>query len=366
MVSYFTVRLILAIGLHAAPSKQHHKDVPVSILVAMKNEEDNVRACLSCLLNQAYDVSLYEIIMIDDRSEDKTYEIAREISKKHANLKVVRTEMSPDLVNITTYQGSKKQALKTGIGVAGGDILLFTDADCRPGPHWIRSMVSCFGEDIGVVLGHSPNVGLENSIAAKLAYMDSLNAAYLAAAAAGVGVYVTCNGRNLAYRRIIFDQIQGFSKISHSLSGDDDLLVHEVIKNTSWQFVYCTLNESFVPSYNHFSLVDFFIRKIRHVSASKYYPLKIKLFYSLLYVLTNYGYLFIGISLLSKSYRWWLLGFAVILKILADLLYFKAGKRLFDSSSTFYEYLLYDVVQSLYGILIFPFSRMKSVKWSRR
>lgn len=363
---YFLIRLVLSIGIFLNDRRQYirQKNLDVSLIVAMRNEEHNVEDCLLSLLSQDYDSAHLEVIVVDDESEDRTYELAKRFADGRVGINVMRTDISSLSMDGKSYQGSKKQALQTGIACANGEIILLTDADCRPGPGWVRSMIACFDPDIGVVLGYSPNVSYHRSLTGKFAHVDSFNSALLAASGAGLGVFITCNGRNLAYRKILFKQVEGFSHVMKSVSGDDDLLIHEAMRHTAWQLHYCSKEESFVPSYNNFTLNQFFKRKIRHVSASACYPLRIKMFYVLNYILNSGIYLFIGVSFLLKAYHTPLFALVVMSKFLGDLCYFVVGNRFFKSSLTFLDILFYDVLQILYSLITLLFSRFKKITWS--
>ncbi|GIW47308.1 MAG: glycosyl transferase [Deltaproteobacteria bacterium] len=106
----------------------------VSIIVPMRNEQRNAKRCLESLLSQNYPI--FEIIAIDDRSEDNTLCILKELASKHSNLKVVEGKPLPkDWVG-------KNHAIWQGIQYAKGEWLLFTDADTVSDPNMLPSVIN--------------------------------------------------------------------------------------------------------------------------------------------------------------------------------------------------------------------------------
>lgn len=107
----------------------------VSVIIAARNEENNIEECLKSLANQSYPTSHFEIIMVDDHSEDMTVEIINRF-KAETGLPIVLLNNDGDY--------GKKAAIKKGILASLGEHLLFTDADCSVSPDWIISITECF------------------------------------------------------------------------------------------------------------------------------------------------------------------------------------------------------------------------------
>ncbi len=204
---------------------------PVSIVVCAHNELDNLRELVPLLLAQAYPPG-FELVLVDDRSQDDTYLFAQQLSQYYpGRFRLVTVARTP------AGFAPKKYALTLGIKAARHARLLFTDADCRPaGPHWLRLMQRGFaaalpkngGVGADIVLGYSgyeERPGLLNQL---IRYETLLTAAqYLSLAWAGhpyMGV-----GRNLAYSRATFHSTKGFASHMRRLSGDDDLLVQDAV-----------------------------------------------------------------------------------------------------------------------------------------
>lgn len=198
---------------------------PVSIILCAHNELDNLRELVPILLRQEYPAG-FELVLIDDRSQDDTYLYAQQLSQYYPGRFRLVT-----VTNTPAGFSPKKYALTLGIKSARYERLLFTDADCRPVTYdWLRLMQRGFAQNNGadVVLGFSGYVEAPGLLNQLIRYETLLTAAqYLGLAWAGrpyMGV-----GRNLAYTKASFHSTKGFASHIRRLSGDDDLFVQDAV-----------------------------------------------------------------------------------------------------------------------------------------
>ena len=210
----------------ASPGEPGPDSEPVSIVVCARNELDNLRRLLPLLLQQDYPAG-FEIVLIDDRSDDDTYLYAQQLAQYyHEKVKLVSVASTP------RGFAPKKYALTLGVKTTRYARLLFIDADCVPATNqWLRLMQRGFSDNGGadLVLGFSaytPAPGFLNQL---IRYETLVTAAqYLSFAWRGwpyMGV-----GRNLAYTRACFNATKGFASHMRLLSGDDDLLVQDAVR----------------------------------------------------------------------------------------------------------------------------------------
>jgi len=172
----------------------------------------------------------------------------------------------------------KKNALQHGIEAAAGEIILLTDADCAAPDKWISGMIRYFDDDVGLVAGFSPLIVKDGKegVFSDFLYTDALALAVSSAGWIGIGKGLTCAGRNLAYRKSLFEEIGGFEKIKHYISGDDDLLMHLAAKETDWKFRYTLGEDVIVPTYVDPGIGAYVNQRTRHASKYKFYPLRVK------------------------------------------------------------------------------------------
>ena len=256
----------------------------VSVVVAARNEQYNIRSLLTTLTRQTYSDTRYEIIIVDDESKDDTAAIAN--SFNDPLIRVVQTSGRSKVVS------PKKNAINLGIQNARGDIILLTDADCLPPIGWIEGMVRLFAPNVGMVIGFSPaELPRLRFPFGHLLALESMSLAAIAAGTAGRGYPATCNGRNLAYRKNVYEQVGGFERINNFISGDDDLML-KLVQRTEWKIQYAYDAALSVPTQLVKNAKQFANQRLRHASKGFFYDLKkviglmLAYFYNLLILLS--------------------------------------------------------------------------------
>ena len=139
---YFGSLLLMTRGLRILPASGNQVLIPsVTVIVCFHNEEKNVRELTECLKNITYPQEKLEILLVNDRSTDHTGDLLERIPGELTGCRVI------EIKDLQDDFAPKKYALDLAIRQAGGEIILLTDADGRPGKNWIYSMVSEFGEE---------------------------------------------------------------------------------------------------------------------------------------------------------------------------------------------------------------------------
>lgn len=363
---YCVVIVLLAVGLRKIKFEKSEEKPFVSILVAARNEEQSIGRLLDVLTRQSY--PSYEIIIVNDRSTDGTVSIIHSYQQAYSNLQ---------LITIDSLQGdmpSKKNALAKGIAASKGEILCFTDADCIPTLKWIEELVSAFGPDVGLVAGYSPydrsllraeshKTTLSEELFFKFIEYEEFKGAIWSAGAIGWNKGWLCAGRSLAYRKKVYEEVGGFEKIKQSISGDDDLFLQLVRRETSWKMRYVASPESFVRTAPPSTSAQFLQQRIRHFSAGKFFSLPMKLFFFLFHFSNLVVLLTWIIGLLSDQYVYFLWGF--LAKIAVDtLLLFNAGS-VFRQTRFTASFLLMEIIYIFYNTLIGPLGFTTKFEWKQ-
>ena len=235
----------------------------VSVLIAARDEEKNIGRTIDSILAQDFPKELLEIIIVDDHSTDKTAEIVQTYAGQ--NVKLLQLNLSDKL---NSY---KKLAITKAIDMASGEIIVTTDADCRMGKQWLKTVVQYF-EQHDSYLVSSPVVYSEEK--SKFEELQTLEFLYLIGlGAAGIGNQspTTCNGANLAYRREIFYEMGGFKGIDNVASGDDELFLHKVAEKYAHKIGFCKSREAVVYTDAKPTLKSFISQRKRWASKSTKY-----------------------------------------------------------------------------------------------
>lgn len=244
----------------------------VTVLVCAWNERENLTELIPLL--DAQDYPEFEVILLDDRSDDGSEEFIREhiFSWKHIRYMRINDQFS----HITP----KKYALTIGMRQAKYPVALMTDADCRPtSNHWITAMTSRVNQEKDIVLGFSPYIkerGLLNWFIRCETFYAAVQ--YLSFALAGftyMGV-----GRNILYKRSVFFANKGFYRHKNIYGGDDDIFLNEASTRTNTAISIA--EESLVYSVPKTSWQSWYRQKQRHMSVSTFYRMRNKILLGLL------------------------------------------------------------------------------------
>lgn len=227
-IVYLLMMLFLRIGLEKSiPSRKNEGYEPtVSVIVAARNEEQHIEKCLDSLAQLDYPTDKIEVIIIDDRSEDRTADVIESYTQQYPSIRTTKTK--PEIGNLR----GKTNAVAEGINSTKGEILMFTDADCTVPRTWIRATVQHFDEDIGIMGGftllesHRTFEGVQA--------LDWIFLFGIASATAGWSMPLTAIGNNLSVRRSAYEMIGGYGKIPFSVT-EDYSLVQAILQQTNYK-----------------------------------------------------------------------------------------------------------------------------------
>ena len=233
-ILYITTVILFLVGLQQKKTGTSTDRYRVTVIIAARNEEDNIGHILNDLCNQTYPLKKYNIIVVNDGSTDRTQEVIDSYTKKASNINTLAVRHVPKGTS------PKKYALQLAIEQSDSDLVLSTDADCRVPPTWIETMVSYFTPDVGFVIGFSQygRPRDKQNLIENLQAFDFLQMMGVAAGTSNLGLPMAASGQNLAYRRDAFVQVGGYSKIAHRISGDDVLLLQLIRRYTSYKAVF--------------------------------------------------------------------------------------------------------------------------------
>ncbi|MBM4162324.1 MAG: glycosyltransferase [Ignavibacteria bacterium] len=362
-VYYCVVVLGLCVGLRRIRYKKSDIRPFVSVIVAARNEERTIGTLLIQLTRQTY--PSYEIIVVNDRSTDRTREIIESFQRSHPSVKRI------DITSLDGEMPPKKNALARGIAESKGEILCFTDADCIPPLGWLAELVGAFGTGVGLVAGYSPydpsllspstRKGVLKSIFYSFLEYEEFKGAVWSAGAIGLRKGWLCTGRSLAYRKAVYDEVGGFEKIRHSISGDDDLFLQLVRRATRWNIRYVMEPGSYVRTAPPPTLRAFVQQRTRHFSASRFFPPLMKLFFFVFHSANLILFLsLVGTIILNgPSIPLW----AFAAKVICDSMLFLVAAPMFSAWAFAPSFVLMEFLYIAYNTAIGPLGLFKRFEW---
>lgn len=356
--------LCFFIGLFFPNRVRQDKRYSVSVVIAIRNEEENIGFLLSDLVNQTYPNDSFEVIVVNDHSEDGTVQVVEEFVQKASNIRLIHA--------IETEKGltPKKNALYQGIKRSSGEIILTTDGDCRVLSTWVETMVSYFRPDVGMVVGFSElgRLGEKRPIFQQLQAADFLSLMAAAQGALNLGWPLAASGQNLAYRRSAFDEVGAFSRIGHRVSGDDVLLLQLIRKRTSWKIRFAASEQAYNVSRPEETLSDLLNQRKRWASNGSYQFILNKPFF--LYVLATF---FVNLSLLAAIPICCLTsaGFLIplsclILKFIVEGLIAVKGCHVYHRVDLLKIFPIWFVLQIPYVVLVGAIGSLGGFAWKQR
>jgi len=323
----------------STPSNTRLEKPPVSVVICARNEYENLKNFLPEILTQEY--PNFEVILVNDFSEDDSFFLLKSFQEKYPNFKVINLRE-----NINFFSG-KKLALALGIKSAQNEIVLLTDADCRPiGKRWIESMTGYFDNNTNIVLGYG---GYEKwpGVLNCLIRFDTITIAMQYMGFAMAGMPYMGVGRNLAYKRSFFFKSGGFASHYKIPSGDDDLFVNGVAKGSQTK-VALNMN-SFTFSKPKLTFSEWFRQKKRHLSTSSHYKFSHKIILGL-YGLSQLCFYLTFIALISfgsyTNYKWYAWGLFALKAISYLIVQYNVNKK-FGESKLFLYSPLFDFIFAL-------------------
>jgi glycosyltransferase involved in cell wall biosynthesis len=249
---------------------------PVSIVICAKDEAENLRKNLKVVLIQNYPV--FEVIIVNDQSTDNTIKVIAEYFDRNDNIRLFNIKPGNKPLP------GKKFALKTGIANAKYDIIVVTDADCKPvSAHWLEHLVGNYLSDTDFVLGYAPFYKAP-TLLNKIARYENVMTAMQYLSFAKVGMPYMGVGRNMSFRKELFKNWEQ-KKGKDLASGDDDLFVNALAKSRNTEL--CLHKDSFTYSEAKTTWGEWIRQKTRHVSTSGHYKFTHKLVL-FLFALSNF------------------------------------------------------------------------------
>jgi cellulose synthase/poly-beta-1,6-N-acetylglucosamine synthase-like glycosyltransferase len=334
----------------------------ISVIIPARNEEDSVGACLDSLLAQDYPPGLWEVIVVDDHSTDRTAAVVREKKDPHIRLLSLEEHLSPG-ERLNAY---KKRAIDTAVAHSRGALIVTTDADCLTAPGWLRLLDACYETQDPVFIAAPVAYMAETSFLKVFQSLDFMTLQGITGASVYKRAHTMCNGANLAYSKVVFGEVGGFRNIDNIASGDDMLLMHKMYRSYPRRVVFLKNRHAIVRTAPMPTWKAFFNQRIRWASkADKYDDKRITAVLALVYF-WNLWFLAAGIGAFFIPGLWktWLALLAA--KTLVELWYLFPVARFFDKTALLWYFPLAQPFHIAYTIVAGWLGKFGTYQWKGR
>lgn len=346
------------IGLNRIRNETSDLSLTVSVLVPARNEENNIISCLENLYRQSYPKQLYEVIIIDDNSTDKTSDLVQKYIQDKSNFRMIKKK-------IDGYQRTfKKQALKTALDSAKNEIIMTIDADTVANERWIELMTAQYKDDTGLVAGVvSFPQNDENTLFKKIQTLEFAGIVFAGVGSVGNNFPLICNGSNLSYRLRAFTEAGGYDANIHLPSGDDDLLLQNLHSKTNWRVKYSLIADTINYTRATDRLLAFINQRARWASKSLHYPNKWVFLLMLSFYIYYLSILIFGILTVSGYFPVGIYLFGFALKLTTEALVISKALKILNRKDLWIYYFPAQVFQIVYVLLVGVLGLLNKFTW---
>jgi len=358
----------LEIEVYCADVNHQVLNTFISVIIPARNEEKNIGTCIESVIKQTYPANLFEVIIINDYSDDETANIATSYNRRNINV-----------INLADFTGNnilnsyKKKAIEIGISKAKGSLIVTTDADCIVPNKWLETIAS-YSKKTGSVFIAAPvsffDLKNEDSILKKfLKVFQSLDFMMLqgiTGASVHKKIHNMCNGANLAYEKEAFYKAGGFEGIDKIASGDDMLLMHKIQNLYPDRIGYLKSPNAIVKTQAAATVREFMNQRIRWASkADKYSDIKITTVLILVYFLNLWILALVIVSFFQVDI-FYLLIFSFFTKTFVELFFLLPVARFFKNEKLLWWFIVAEPFHIIYTLVAGWLGKFGSYTWKGR
>ena len=333
-------------------------DVFVSIVMSARNEEATIRECLEQIIKQKFSKQHFEVILIDDASEDNTYRIALSILEKSG--------LSYKLIKQNTHQG-KKQNIATAIEEAKGSIIITSDADVvYRNQNWLLTISNYFK-------AYSPNMLImpidfetQSGFLARFQLTENLALTAITAGYSGIKKPFMCNGANLAFKKDAYQLVSGYQSHLHISSGEDIFLMEDIKKMNPESIHYALIRELIVKTAAINTLKGLFQQRIRWAYKAKYNSNNLNVFAGFIILAANLLFLALFVAILKKSVIIPYLSIFVFAKFVFDFLLLFLASDFLGRRKSIWWIIPFECLYWIYAIIIGITSLFSKPYWKEK
>jgi cellulose synthase/poly-beta-1,6-N-acetylglucosamine synthase-like glycosyltransferase len=344
----------------AERSEEKKTEMWATVVVVFRNEEKTLPFLLQDLENQSLEKTLWEVIFINDFSDDngkiflENYQCTSPL-----NIRIFDND------HLSHILSPKKRGISYAVSQAKGDLIVCTDADCRLGEHWLTSICNFQQSTQAAFISSPVRFAPIQSMFEALQALEFASLIGSGAACIRLKSPTMCNGANIAYPKTVFEEVKGFEGSEQIASGDDEFLMHKIAQKYPHQVFFLQSQEAIVSTFPNRNVQSLFQQRKRWASKWEHYQSMPAKMLAVFIFLANLLTLILAVSLFFMEHRiiiWSLLGlkFCVEFVFLAVILSFLRQKYLWVQIPILF------VLYPFYVVFFALISRKKSYIWKGR
>jgi cellulose synthase/poly-beta-1,6-N-acetylglucosamine synthase-like glycosyltransferase len=357
VILFLYVLLIIRYYFGWSKTKNISQDIfspKVSIVIAIRNEENEIPKLLKSLQSQAYSINKLEVILVNDHSTDNTLSLLENYDLDYLKI-----------INMPQGSSGKKDAISMAVSTATGEIIVVSDADCIFTPNWVISMVSYFSNSNIKLVSGPVALKRELGIFQSLQALEFSSLIVSGAGSIGINNAIFCNGANMAYRKEVFLEVNNFHN-SSTVSGDDVFLLHSVKAKYPNSIAFAKDEDAIVTTESKQNFSDFINQRKRWTAKSSSYIDMASIYVSYLVLLTNLSFVFLFIMLFFYSFLFKFFALFYLIKFSIDSILLYPILKFLNQKYLIKLIFIFEFFYSFYIILIVIFSFTTKFEWKGR
>ena len=334
-VAYFISMAAIVYGFKKiAPfSSETEKSITrFSLIIPFRNEAENLPTLLESIENMNYDSQLFEIIFVNDASEDFSEAIVSEaIQKSRFSLKLLQ--------NKRISHAPKKDAISEAIKNSTFEWIVTTDADCELPENWLKTLDAFIQKNNSVMVCGPVIYKSSGNFIETFQQLDGFSLQAVTIGSFGLGNPVLGNGANLAYKKEAFSEVDGFSGNEHIASGDDIFLLEKMKKAFPKQVHFLKSKEAIVSTKPQETWGKVINQRIRWASKTSKQKNTASTFLGILVFLVNVSWLAIPFLMAFNPQNLFVYILLLSAKIIADYLVIRQAAVFFSEKIALWKFL---------------------------
>lgn len=364
-ISFFYLILILLLAIGVKKLKvfvgfKGHQQSNFSIIIPFRNEAQNLNILLESLKNIQYPKEQFEIVLVNDASDDTSVQIVESFMLRHPTIQIKL------LHNDLKAVSPKKEALEIAIKTAKFEWIITTDADCIVPNLWLQSLNEFITSSkcdmiVAPVVFTSNHTFLQD-----FQQLDFLSLMGATQGGFAIGYPFLCNGANFCYRKSVFMDVDGYEGTKNLASGDDIFLMEKFLNSNKHSVKYLKSYDAVVKTQPQKTLDEFINQRIRWASKAVAYKNKSGKIVGIVVLAMNF---LLVISFIFLFLKWispvefllcWMLKTGVDYFLLAKI------SQFYQTKITIKKYVLFSFIYPFYTVTIGFLSFRKKYKWKGR
>ena len=335
-------------------------EVSTSIIVPMRNEEENIIACLRSLLIQNYTNTNTQIIVTDDHSTDQSVSLVEKFIEKNSNRRI----------QLITFQSNrdygKKHALNAAIHASEGELIITVDADCIMGADWLDTIISFYKKNDFQMIVSPVNFFLDGGMFSKIQSLEFSSLMGVTGGSIHHNEALMCNGANLAFTKKAFDKVGGYADNINIASGDDVFLMIKIKEQFKNGIGFLKSRKAEVITKPADSISGFIQQRLRWASKTfRHKDTKIQ-FVSVITYLSNVSFIIsLIVMLFSDTFVLWSIA-TLSIKLLIDFTFLFFVTSFFGRKKLMWLFPIEEILYALYVVFIGAYSQIAGCRWKER